>query len=443
MAALLGTLNVAACTGPGRRLTAPRPSPGGSYRVPSPENIPACEHALATRGEFILDMHTHHVMPRLPWRRTSPDTLRLVLDMVPADCVASEPLTCVDRSAYLHDMFLASDTTVALLSDLPSTGEGDDPLPFTDAEGTRELVAGMTHGGASRLLLQNVLAPNFGPLAARLEDMTRTVESGQVATFKVYTAWGPGGRGYRLDDPAIGLPVVQHAHDLGVRTMCGHKGLPLLNFESIWNQPRDMVAVSRQFPDMNFVVYHAGWLPSHVEGPYNPADPVGIDSLLKALDDYHVPPDSNVWVDLGTVWRVLLTDPTQAAHALGKLLKRLGTRRVLWGTDSVWYGPPQTQIMAFRAFEISAEFQDRYGYPALTREVKSQVLGLNAAGLLGLDAEATRCALAADVLERARPVQRELAAAGDLPAPWVARGPQGRREVLRWLATERGPWVPS
>lgn len=443
MAALLGTLNVAACTGPGRRLAAPRPSPGGSYRVPSPENIPACEHALATRGEFILDMHTHHVMPRLPWRRTAPDTLRLVLDMVPADCVASEPLTCVDRSAYLHDMFLASDTTVALLSDLPSTGERDDPLPFTDAEGTRELVAGMTHGGASRLLLQNVLAPNFGPLAARLDDMTRTVESGQVATFKVYTAWGPGGRGYRLDDPAIGLPVVQHARDLGVRTMCGHKGLPLLNFESIWNQPRDMVAVSRQFPDMNFVVYHAGWLPSHVEGPYNPADPVGIDSLLKALDDYHVPPDSNVWVDLGTVWRVLLTDPTQAAHALGKLLKRLGTRRVLWGTDSVWYGPPQTQIMAFRAFEISAQFQDRYGYPALTREVKSQVLGLNAAGLLGLDAEATRCALTADVLERARPVQRELAAAGDLPAPWVARGPLGRSEVLRWLATERGPWVPS
>jgi hypothetical protein len=453
MAALLATVNVAACTAGGSgpsgsgvspgSAVSPRASAGGRYQVPSPENVPACEHALGSRGEFILDVHTHHVMPSLPWRRTAPDTLRLVLDMVPPDCTASDPLTCVDRSVYLHDMFLASDTTVALLSDLPSTGESNDSLPFADAEGTRALVAGLTRGGASRLLLQNVLAPNFGPLAARLDEMTQTAETGQVSAFKVYTAWGPGGRGFDLDDPAIGLRVVQHAHDLGVKIMCGHKGLPLLNFESTWNQPRDMVAVSRKFPDMQFVVYHAGWTPSHIEGPYNPADPVGIDSLLKALDDHHVPPDSNVWADIASTWRVLLADPTQAAHAVGKLLKRLGPRRVLWGTDSVWYGPPQTQIMAFRAFEISAEFQDRYGYPALDDSVKAGVLGLNAAGLFGLDPHATRCALAADMLERNRAVQRELAAAGDLPPPWVARGPVSRAEMMRWLAAQQSPWLPA
>jgi len=462
MAALLATLNVAACTGglgrrpPVRRVAGGRlasPSPGGSYRVPPPEDLGACQHALSGRGEFIVDVHTHHVMPRLPWRHTAPDTLRLVLDMVPADCVSSDPLSCVDRASYLHDVFLASDTTVALLSDLPSTGSRDDPLPFADAEGTGQLVAGLARGGASRLLLQNVLAPNFGRLGARLDGMARTVESsgrtGGVSAFKVYTAWGPGGRGYFLDDPRIGLRVVQHAHDLGVRVICGHKGLPLLNFASTWNQPRDMVAVSRQFPDMQFVVYHAGWTPGVVEGPYSRRAPVppgglaGIDSLLRALDDYHVPPNSNVWADLATVWRVLLADPNQAAHAVGKLLKRLGARRVLWGTDSVWYGPPQTQIMAFRAFEISDEFQDRYGYPALTPFVKAGVLGLNAAELFGLDPHATRCALATDVLSRNLPVQRALAAAGDLPAPFVARGPVTRGQMLRWLASERGPWIPT
>jgi predicted TIM-barrel fold metal-dependent hydrolase len=440
MAALLGALNVAGCAGPARRL-ASGPHRGGRYRVPPPEDLPACEHALRSRGEFIVDVHTHHVMPHLPWRATAPDTLRLVLDMLPPGCAAADPLTCVDRAAYVHDVFLASDTTVALLSDLPSTGESDDPIPFVDAEGTRQLVASLSHGGAARLLLQNVIAPNFGRLQARLDDMTRTVESGQVASFKVYTAWGPGGRGYRLDDPAIGLPVLQHAHDLGVRVICGHKGLPLLNFASTWNQPRDMVAVSRQFPDTQFVVYHAGWLPSHAEGPYDPASPVGIDSLLKALDDYRVPPDSNVWADLGTTWRTLLTDPTQAAHALGKLLKRLGTNRVLWGTDSVWYGPPQPQIMAFRAFEITPEFQDRFGYPALTNDVKARVLGLNAADLFGLDPHAARCALASDLVEASRPVQRGLAAAGELPAPWAPRGPVSRAQMLRWLATE--PWLPT
>lgn len=442
MAALLGAVNAAACSAPSLSRTGSA-RPGGSYHTPPPEDLPACESALGSRGEFIMDVHTHHVMPSLPWRTTAPATLQLVMEFVPPDCTASNPLTCVDRSAYLHDVFLASDTTVALLSDLPSKGESTDVLPFSDAEGTLQMANALTRGGSSRLLLQNVLAPNFGPLGASLDEMTRNAETGKVSAFKVYTAWGPGGRGFDLDDPAIGLPVVQHAHDLGVKILCGHKGLPLLNFESQWDQPRDMVAVSRVFPDMQFVVYHSAWTPDHVEGPYNPADPVGVDSLLLALDNYGVPPNGNVWADVATMWRVLLAEPDQAAHAIGKLLKRLGTRRLLWGTDSVWYGPPQTQIMAFRAFHISAEYQDRYGYPELTDAVKDQVLGLNAAELFGLDPTATRCVLAADMLEGSRPVQRELAASGDLPPPWVPRGPVSRGQVLRWLAHEKGRWIPT
>jgi predicted TIM-barrel fold metal-dependent hydrolase len=445
MAALLSTINLAACTSQARSQASGKPSgkPGGSYRTPPPEQLPECRAALGNRGEFIVDVHTHHVMPSLPWRTTAPATLQLVLGMVPPDCAAANPLTCVDRAAYLHDMFLASDTTIALLSDLPSTGQSSDPLPFSDADDTWQLASSLTRGGASRLLLQNVVAPNFGPLPARLEGMTRTAETHRVSAFKFYTAWGPGGRGFDLDDPAVGLPVVQHAHDLGVKVLCAHKGLPLLNFESTWNQPRDMVAVSRQFSDMQFAVYHAGWTPQHIEGPYDPANPVGVDSLLWALDHYRVPPNSNVWADVATLWRSLLADPVQAAHALGKLLSRLGEDRLLWGTDSVWYGPPQTQIMAFRAFEISEQFQHQYGYPALTSAIKEKVLGLNAARLWGLDPQATRCALTADVLERNRADARGLAEAGELPAPWAPRGAVTRAQVLHWLARQPGPWVPA
>ena len=46
---------------------------------------------------------------------------------------------------------------------------------------------------------------------------------------------------------------------------------------------------------------------------------------------------------------------------LGKLLRWVGEDNILWGTDSIFYGSPQDQIQAFRAFEITREFQERYG----------------------------------------------------------------------------------
>jgi len=63
--------------------------------------------------------------------------------------------------------------------------------------------------------VHNVIAPNFGDLSARLDEMEDAAATGKVAAFKVYTAWGPSGHGFALDDPTIGLPVIQKAHDLG------------------------------------------------------------------------------------------------------------------------------------------------------------------------------------------------------------------------------------
>ena len=73
-----------------------------------------------------------------------------------------------------------------------------------------------------------------------------------------------------------------------------------------------------------------------------------------------------MYAELGSTWRIVMGSPDEAAHVLGKLLVAVGEDNVLWGTDSIWYGSPQDQIQAFRAFEISAEFQERFGYPALT-----------------------------------------------------------------------------
>jgi len=446
VAASLAALELAGCTDattPNRTSGTGRSGPAGTYVTPSPEDTAACEQALAGRGEFIFDVHTHHVIPSGPWVQNAPETVGLILDMLPPGCSDEPRLDCVDRATYLHDLFLASDTTMAMLSDVPNSGATDAPVPFPQALGTQQITAGLTGGGASRLLVQKIIAPNVGPLSATLDQMSSAVESGPPAAFKVYTAWSPTAQGFSLEDPTIGLPTVQHAHDLGVKVFVAHKGLPLVNFDPAFNHPEDMVAISRQFPDMQFLIYHAAWQPSHVEGPYDPTATVGIDSLLAALDRHHVPPDDNIWVDLATVWRQLLTLPDQAAHALGKVLSRVGQHRVLWGTDAIWYGSPQAQIMAMRAFQITPEYQDRYHYPALTDEVKAAIFGLNAATLFGVDPTATRCGLTQDPLTANVAESAQLRGDGALASPWAPHGPTTRRQVLGWLASPSTRWVPT
>jgi hypothetical protein len=175
VAAVLATIDLAACSSSSGRAAPSAPSttrsrssrPGGSYTVPPTTDVEACEHALSGT-ELVVDVHTHHVMPDGPWTKNAPDTVNLVLGMVP-DCDAPNQLECADRAAYLHDLFLASDTTVAMLSDVPNSGPADAPVPFADQLGTQQLAAQLTHGGAPRVLVHNVIAPNVGPLAARLD----------------------------------------------------------------------------------------------------------------------------------------------------------------------------------------------------------------------------------------------------------------------------------
>jgi hypothetical protein len=422
--------------------TTPTTSGAAAYEVPEPEDVVACEQALAGT-EFVFDVHTHHVAPDGPWRENARRIADMIAGLVPAGCAETDPYRCLDRTAYLHDLFLASDTTMALLSDVPSSGPLDAPLPWDDKRETRRLADALAAPGAGRVLLHDVIAPNFGDLAMRLDEMDRTVASGDVAAFKVYTAWGPGGVGYALDDPAIGIPVVERARALGVRIICGHKGLPLLEFDRSRNDPGDLVALSRRYPDMQFVVYHSAYETRTRERAYEPgAGRRGIDSLVQALEDHGVGPNENVWAELGTTWREVLGDPDEAAHTVGKLLRHVGEDRVLWGTDAIWYGSPQPQIMAFRAFTIGEELQERHGYPALTPEVKAKVLGLNAAELFGIDVVATRCALDADGLAGARAEHAAMVRDGAIPTPWQPRGPMTRRDTLAWLAGLREPWRP-
>ena len=214
-----------------------------------------------------------------------------------------------------------------------------------------------------------------------------------------------------------------------------HKGIPFGRQSYEHSQCSDIGVVAKRYPDVDFIIYHSGYVPGNAELPYDAAAKRdGIDTLVRSLVENEVPPNSNVYAELGSTWRMLMREPDSAAHALGKLFKYVGERNVLWGTDSIWYGSPQDQIQAFRTFQISDDFREKHGYPAITPALRAQVFGLNATRPYNVGAE--------EVLKRARAddVSRRRAEYRERPDPsYLTYGPRTRREFLALLRARAGP----
>ena len=106
-------------------------------------------------------------------------------------------------------------------------------------------------------------------------------------------------------------------------------------------------------------------------------------------------------MELGSTFGPLVTPhPTACAHLFSQSIGAFGADPVLWGTDSIWYGTPQWQIEAFRRFEIPDALVNQHRYAPLTRAMKEQIFGLNAARVFGVDVDAKRHEIPKDYLTR-------------------------------------------
>jgi predicted TIM-barrel fold metal-dependent hydrolase len=313
-----------------------------------------------------------------------------------------------------------------VLSFVPSTRE-DEPLTIEEATATRDIVEKME--GSKRLFLHGRVNPNQ---KGDVEDMERLAKMGVVA-FKTYTQWGPSGTGFWMTDDA-GVAFVEKARKLGVRNICIHKGLDFGPKSYEHSTCRDIGPIARQFPDMNFLIYHSGFVSSKPEGPYDAQRTDGIDALVTSLNESGIKRNSNVYAELGSTWRFLsMRDPDSAAHAMGKLFKYVGEDNVLWGTDSIWYGSPQDQIQAFRTFQVSEPLRERYGYPKITPQLRAKVFGLNATKPYRLAAEELRQYTGRDTVAQTKLEY------GERPNPsYVTHGPRTRREFLNLRAWHAG-----
>jgi predicted TIM-barrel fold metal-dependent hydrolase len=321
-----------------------------------------------------------------------------------------------NHEVFIKDVFMDSDTDLMVLSFVPSTREAE-PVTIEAADAVRRIVDRLE--GTHRLLLHGRVNPNQ---PGDLEGMDELAQKWRVSAWKTYTQYGPGGKGYFLSDE-VGTRFIERARKLGVKVICVHKGLPFGSRSYEHSQCTDIGVVAKRFPDVKFLVYHSGFVTSVKEGPYGQKD--GIDTLIRSLLENDVKPGSNVYAELGSTWRFLMRDPEQAAHAVGKLISYCGADNVLWGTDSIWYGSPQDQIVAFRTFQISSEFRERYGYPEITAALRAKIFGLNGASVYGISAGELKRVLARDR------VSAEKLAYAERPDPhFLTYGPKTRREFL-------------
>ena len=401
----------------------PNPAPYDVDGGATEDASQACEQLAGP--ECVFDVQTHHVNPNGAWREGGAGWEIFFASLPQGSCGESDAVDCFDTDHYLREMFVNSDTHVAVLSAVPADPDAN-PLTVEEARATRDITDKL--GDSPRLVIHGLVLPDRGE--GELDKMQALAEDMKIAAWKVYTPYG----GWRLDDEAIGIPFLERARSLGIKLVCAHKGLPLSGFDKAFSAPDDIGVVAKAYPDLSFLVYHSAFETEVVEGPYDPANPnAGIDRLIDAVLDNGIGPDGNVYAELGSTWRFLMTKPDQAQHAIGKLLKHLGEDRVVWGTDSIWYGSPQDQIAAFRAFQISPELRETHGYPEITPTVRAKIFGLNAAAAYGIDPAAVRCKITDDDLAKAKTAAAER---GKIRLHHY--GPRTRREMLAFLRSRGG-----
>ena len=130
-----------------------------------------------------------------------------------------------------------------------------------------------------------------------------------------------------------------------------------------------------------------------------------ISDILRILK--RNPKIKNIYFELGSTFGILSSAaPRTCMHMLGQMVQVAGADHIVWGTDSIWNGSPQSQIERMRRFKIADDLIEKHKYPQVTAEVKDQILGLNAARLLGVDPAAARKAIKGDKLSALRSGRR-------------------------------------
>jgi len=322
---------------------------------------------------------------------------------------------------FIRQVYLDSSVTVGLLTNVPAsvidTGNRA-PRNVVEARGGEILTAHQTAAardfinevaGSPRALAHGMLYVGKG----NLDYIHEQIEQNKPDSWKGYNIANAAKvddnplslmRPWRHDDEKIAYPTfeaidtayaAQKGRHPGFNNICVHKGL--VNSKERRPEighPADLPKAATDWPNLNFVTYHACIQPSFFM--YDAYAEIQAGKLREGVPDISWTTEyallcrdlKNTYAELGTTWASsIVTFPTLAAHIMGQLLKFMGPDRIVFGSDSVWYGSPQWQIDAMWRFQIPEDMRRKYGYPEFTQEDKRKVLGLNSARLYGIDVQ--------------------------------------------------------
>jgi hypothetical protein len=322
---------------------------------------------------------------------------------------------------FIKDVYLDSQVTIGLLSNVTASGvqmEGQRRAPKNaqEAQLGEVLTAAQTAAarnfinevsGSTRMLCHGLLYVGKG----NLEWIQEQTDKNEPDSWKGYNISNAAKvdndpnslmRQWRHDDEEVAYPTFEliqknygrlKSRKPGFNNICVHKGLAPGPPDPKRGHPGDLPKAARDWPKLNFITYHACIQPN-----FFMADTLeevkaeklrgGVPNISWTTEYAQLVQDlPNCYAEIGTTWASsVVTFPTIAAHIMGQLMKFMGEDRIVFGSDSVWYGSPQWQIEALWRFQIPEEMRKKYGYPELTERAKRKILGLTSAKLYGIRA---------------------------------------------------------
>ena len=361
----------------------------------------AAERAGALSKQFIIDGHTHFL--RDDTRLMGFVKMRNSFGKTGWNQQLSGEQTIDDLkfANYFKEVYMDSDTKVALISNSPSDVPEDWFLPQEVAFKTREKVN--KDAGSRRMMAHFIITPGQ---PGWLDKIDEAIEVYKPDSWKGYTVGDNthkelAAHPYRLDDEKLMYPFYEKAVKSGIKNVCIHKGLFAPGVEQQFPRLRPYADVSdvgkaaKDWPQLNFLIYHSAyrWVGGTPADGMAEFDQTGRSSWTSDLAEipakYGV---TNVYGDLGQLFAwTAVAEPRLAAALMGMMVKGLGADHIVWGTDAVWTGSPQWQIEGLRRLEIPEDMQKKFGFEPLgpaDGPVKTAIFGGNPARLYNFDKHA-------------------------------------------------------